>query len=79
MIIKELKLENIRSHEATVIVFSEGKTLIQGDIGSGKSIIMMSIEEALFGIDANKATIIQDKTVSKNPCLIDIFFWLANS
>ena len=54
MIIKELKLENIRSHEATVIEFAEGKTLIQGDIGSGKSSIMMSIEAALFGIDANK-------------------------
>lgn len=49
MIIKQLVLENIRSHELTEIEFAEGKTLIRGDIGSGKSSIMMSIEAALFG------------------------------
>ena len=49
MIIKQLILENIRSHESTEIEFAEGKTLIRGDIGSGKSSIMMSIEAALFG------------------------------
>ena len=49
MIIKQLTLENIRSHKSTKIEFAEGKTLIRGDIGSGKSSIMMSIEAALFG------------------------------
>jgi len=49
MIIKQLILENIRSHKSTEIEFVEGKTLIRGDIGSGKSSIMMSIEAALFG------------------------------
>ena len=49
MIIKQLILENIRSHESTEIEFAEGKTLIRGDIGSGKSSIMMSIEAVLFG------------------------------
>ena len=49
MIIKQLALENIRSHKSTKIEFVEGKTLIRGDIGSGKSSIMMSIEAALFG------------------------------
>ena len=49
MIVKQLILENIRSHESTKIEFAEGKTLIRGDIGSGKSSIMMSIEAALFG------------------------------
>lgn len=49
MIIKQLTLENIRSHKSTKIEFAEGKTLIRGDIGSGKSGIMMSIEAALFG------------------------------
>tara|TARA_B110000014_G_scaffold177432_1_gene127123 strand:+ start:673 stop:2676 length:2004 start_codon:yes stop_codon:yes gene_type:complete len=49
MIIKQLALENIRSHKSTEIEFVEGKTLIRGDIGSGKSSIMMSIEAALFG------------------------------
>ena len=49
MIIKQLALENIRSHKSTEIELVEGKTLIRGDIGSGKSSIMMSIEAALFG------------------------------
>ena len=49
MIIKQLTLENIRSHKSTKIEFAEGKTLIRGDIGSGKSSIIMSIEAALFG------------------------------
>ena len=49
MIIKQLTLENIRSHKSTKIEFVEGKTLIRGDIASGKSGIMMSIEAALFG------------------------------
>ena len=49
MIIKQLELTNIRSHESTKIEFAEGKTLVRGDIGSGKSSIMMSIEAALFG------------------------------
>ena len=49
MIIKQLELINIRSHESTKIEFAEGKTLVRGDIGSGKSSIMMSIEAALFG------------------------------
>ena len=49
MIIKQLELTNIRSHESTKIEFAEGKTLVRGDIGSGKSSFMMSIEAALFG------------------------------
>ena len=44
MIIKQLTLENIRSHKSTKIEFAEGKTLIRGDIGSGKSGIMICKE-----------------------------------
>ena len=49
MIIKKLILENIRSHESTKIEFAEGKTLIRGDKGHGKSSIFMAIDAALFG------------------------------
>tara|TARA_B100001179_G_scaffold232014_1_gene223496 strand:- start:1022 stop:3022 length:2001 start_codon:yes stop_codon:yes gene_type:complete len=49
MIIKELIMENITSHESTKIEFAEGKTLIRGQSGAGKSSIVESIKSALFG------------------------------
>jgi len=51
MILDSLTLTNIRSHKNTTIRFSEGITLFRGDIGSGKSTILMGIEFALFGLD----------------------------
>jgi DNA repair protein SbcC/Rad50 len=57
MILKNITLENIRSYkDKTVIHFPYGRTLFQGDIGSGKSTILSAVEFALFGlgdIDAN--------------------------
>ena len=50
MIIKKIRLENIRSYEQTEISFGLGKTLLSGDIGSGKSKILLAVEFALFGI-----------------------------
>lgn len=49
MIIKEIKLENIRSHSDTNIKFTPGINMITGNTGSGKSSILMSVEYALFG------------------------------
>ncbi len=49
MLLKELKLENIRSYENETISFPAGSTLLSGDIGSGKSSILYAIEFALFG------------------------------
>jgi len=54
MIIKSLTLENIRSYESCKIDFSLGTTLFEGDIGSGKSSILMAIEFALFGLSSEK-------------------------
>src|ERR1044071_8743717 len=57
MLLKSIELENIRSYkDRTMIAFPNGRTLFQGDIGSGKSTILSAIEFALFGlgdIDAN--------------------------
>jgi exonuclease SbcC len=57
MILKSIELENIRSYkDRTLIAFPNGRTLFQGDIGSGKSSILSAIEFGLFGlgdIDAN--------------------------
>ncbi len=50
MIIKYVKLENIRSYLNQTINFPHGSVLLSGDIGSGKSTILLAIEFALFGI-----------------------------
>ncbi len=49
MIIKEIRLKNIRSHANSVIDLREGINFIHGDIGAGKSSILYAIEFALFG------------------------------
>jgi len=49
MLLKQLTLENIRSYQHQTINFPEGSTLLSGDIGSGKSSILLATEFALFG------------------------------
>lgn len=55
MMIKNLKLENIRSYKEQIINFPPGKTLFEGDIGSGKSTLLMAIEFGFFGLGSEKA------------------------
>jgi len=50
MKIISLKLYNIRSYTSETIVFPDGSLLLSGDIGSGKTTILLAIEFALFGI-----------------------------
>ncbi len=50
MLVKKITLENIRSYEYQEINLSEGSTLLSGDIGSGKTSILLAIEFALFGL-----------------------------
>ena len=50
MLIQKLKLQNIRSYVDQTIEFPEGSILLAGDIGSGKSSVLLAIEFALFGI-----------------------------
>ncbi|MBI2549314.1 SMC family ATPase [Candidatus Woesearchaeota archaeon] len=50
MILRRLELQNIRSYLHEFIVFPEGSVLLSGDIGTGKSTILLAIEFALFGI-----------------------------
>ena len=49
MLLKSIKLENIRSYISEKIVFPTGSVLLAGDIGSGKSSILQAIEFAFFG------------------------------
>mgnify|MGYP001604644170 CR=1 FL=1 len=50
MIIKKIKLENIRSYTNQELELPQGSTLLAGDIGSGKSSILLAIDFALFGL-----------------------------
>lgn len=50
MIIKKIVLDNIRSYEHQEISFNEGSTLLAGDIGSGKTSVLLGIEFGLFGL-----------------------------
>lgn len=56
MLLNKIKLKNIRSIESLDLSFEEGITLLTGDIGSGKTTILMAIEFALFGILRGKVT-----------------------
>ncbi|MFQ5531819.1 MAG: AAA family ATPase, partial [Candidatus Nanoarchaeia archaeon] len=50
MRLKKITLNNLRSYESQEIIFPAGSTLLSGDIGSGKTSILLAIEFALFGL-----------------------------
>ncbi len=56
MIIERIKLHNIRSYEDAEINFSEGITLLSGDIGAGKTTILLALEFALLGTRSDLST-----------------------
>lgn len=62
MLLRYLKLENIRSYTNDVIQFSPGSSLLLGDIGAGKTSVLLGIEFALFGLikgDVSGATLLR--------------------
>ena len=50
MKIKKIVLNNIRSYEHQEIIFPDGSILLSGDIGSGKTSVLLGIEFSLFGL-----------------------------
>ncbi len=50
MIFKKLKLTNIRSYQHLEIEFPKGSILLSGDIGVGKTSILLALQFALFGL-----------------------------
>jgi len=54
MILKSIRLNNIRSYKDETIEFPEGTILFEGDVGSGKSTILLAAEFALFGLGNQK-------------------------
>jgi len=54
MILKKLVINNLRSYEEQEIIFPNGSTLLSGDIGSGKTTILLAVEFALFGLQPSQ-------------------------
>src|SRR3989344_7148809 len=50
MLLKKINLQNIRSYIEQEIDFPETTSMLSGDIGSGKSTILLAFEFALFGL-----------------------------
>ena len=51
-----ITLQNIRSYTSAKVDFPTGIVLLSGDIGSGKSTILLAIEFALFGLSRAELT-----------------------
>ncbi len=65
MIIKSIELENIRSHKKSSIELPGSSILLAGDIGSGKSSILLALEFALFGFQKGE---LEGKTLLRHGC-----------
>ncbi len=50
MLIKKLNLKNIRSYEELEVEFPKGSVLLSGEIGAGKTSILLGLQFALFGL-----------------------------
>src|SRR3989344_3010255 len=50
MKIKSITLENIRSYVNERIEFPDGSVLLSGNIGSGKTSLLLGMDFALFGL-----------------------------
>lgn len=74
MLIKKIVLKNIRTYTEEEINFEDSSILLSGDIGSGKSSILLAIEFALFGLSRGKLS--GDSLLRKgaNECSVKLFF-----
>jgi len=65
MIINSIELNNIRSHKNSIIKLPKSSVLLAGDIGSGKSTILLALEFALFGFQKGE---LEGKTLLRHGC-----------
>jgi exonuclease SbcC len=75
MIIKWVRLKNIRSYVSEEINFPMGSIVLSGDIGSGKSTVLLAVEFALFGFsnDVSGETLLRNgKTTGSVELCIEI-------
>lgn len=59
MLINSIRLENIRSYKNQKIEFRNGVVVLSGDIGSGKTSILLAIEFALFGLNESGSSLLR--------------------
>lgn len=71
MIFETLKMENIRSYQSNKVNFPLGTSLFEGDVGSGKSTILMALEFALFGLGNQKGDALLRKGSKKGSVLLN--------
>ncbi len=71
MILNSIIIENIRSYQHEEVEFPRGITLFEGDIGSGKSTVLMAIEFALFGLGSQKADALLAKKSDMGHVILD--------
>ena len=71
MILNSIVLDNIRSYEHEEIEFQRGISLFEGDIGSGKSTVLMSIEFALFGLGSQKPEALLAKKAERGYVILE--------
>ncbi|KAF6247187.1 hypothetical protein C6990_05805 [Nitrosopumilus sp. b3] len=71
MILNSIIIDNIRSYEHEEVEFPRGISLFEGDIGSGKSTVLMAIEFALFGLGSQKAESLLAKKSENGSVILD--------
>ena len=71
MLLNSLIIDNIRSYEHEEVEFPRGISLFEGDIGSGKSTVLMAIEFALFGLGSQKAESLLAKKSESGTVILD--------
>ena len=71
MMFKKLTIQNIRSCENLTIEFPRGSILLAGDIGSGKTSILLGLQFALFGLQPGQkgSSILRQGTDNAYACL----------
>ena len=71
MIFKKLTIQNIRSYENLTIKFPKGSVLLAGDIGAGKTSILLGLQFALFGLQPGQRgiSILKQGTENAYACL----------
>lgn len=72
MLLKKLRLKNIRTYEEGEVEFPSGTILFEGGIGSGKSTLLLAVEFALFGLGNEKGTTLLG--LGKNSGEVELYF-----
>ena len=71
MILNSIIIDHIRSYNHEEVIFPRGISLFEGDIGSGKSTVLMAIEFALFGLGSQKAESLLSKKSDTGYVILD--------